>query len=513
MKKIVTLLLAMTLVCGALTGCGGASKDKNGNDSANTTSSGKETNSITVGLATDLDSSLDPYQITAAGTREVLFNVYEGLVKPDKEGNFVPALASDYELSDDGLTYTFTIRDDVKFHNGKDMTISDVLYSFKTCAANTVIDSLKAALSDVKVEDAGDNKLTITIPQASGDFISYVSSVYIVPEDYKDQATAPCGTGPFAFESRSVQENLILKKNADYYGTPAFLDQITYRIFKDTTALMTAMSAGSIDCAGHLTIDQVNTLPDVYQVLEGTSNLVQALYVNNKVKPFDDVRVRQALCYATDVDSVMEFVNEGHGTKTGSAMYPAFGKYFDESLSDTYEYNVEKAKELLKEAGYENGFSFTIKVPSSMTVHVTTAEVLVEQLKEVGINADIDQIEWSSWLSDVYADRNYEATIIGFDAATLTASAMLERYTSAADKNMFNYSSEEYDAVYAQAVAETDDAKAAELYKQCEKILAQDAAADYLMDIPSFVAMFNGLEGYEFYPLYVMDFSTVKWAE
>ena len=133
----------------------------------------------------------------------------------------------------------------------------------------------------------------------------------------------------------------------------------------------------------------------------------------------------------------------------------------------------------------------------------------MEQLKEVGIDAKIDQIEWNSWLSDVYADRNYEATIIGFDAATLTASAMLERYTSAADKNMFNYSSEEYDAVYAQAVAETDDAKATELYKQCEKILARDAAADYLMDIPSFVAMFNGLEGYEFYPLYVMDLSKV----
>ena len=172
---------------------------------------------------------------------------------------------------------------------------------------------------------------------------------------------------------------------------------------------------------------------------------------------------------------------------------------------------MDKAKELLKEAGYENGFAFTIKVPSNYTPHVKTAEVLVEQLAAVGVTAKIQQVDWSTWLSEVYSDRNYEATVVGFDAATLTASAMLQRYTSTSDKNMFNYSNAEYDKVYAEADAATDDAEATKLYKQCEKILADSAANVYIQDLAEFVAIKKDLDGYNFYPMYVMDMSTVHY--
>jgi peptide/nickel transport system substrate-binding protein len=144
---------------------------------------------------------------------------------------------------------------------------------------------------------------------------------------------------------------------------------------------------------------------------------------------------------------------------------------------------------------------------------VDTATVLVEQLKKVGVTAKIKEVKWNTWLNDVYGKKKYEATVIGFDAANLSAPALLDRYRSDAPNNMFNYNNKEYDETYAKAAAATDDAEATALYKDCEKILADTAANVYLMDLPLFVAVRTGLEGYEFYPLYVQDFSTLKWAE
>jgi peptide/nickel transport system substrate-binding protein len=464
-----------------------------------------------VGIAQDLDDSLDPYQMTAAGTREVMFNVFEGLVKPDSDGNYVCAVASDYDVSEDSLTYTFTLRDGVVFHNGGTCTTDDVFYSFETCAATSVTSAVVEALSAVTDYSVEGNDITLTLSAPNPDFLSYVASVYIVPKDYADQATQPVGTGPFKFVSRSVQENVILERNQDYYGQGASLDKVTYKIYEDNTALFTALDSGALDLVAHLSSDQVNNLTNGYTVLEGTMNLVQAIYLNNAVAPFDNELVRQALCYAVDVDAMLELTADGHGTKVGSSMYPAFGKYFDASLADAYPYDVEKAKELLAQAGYTDGFTFTIKVPSNYQPHVNTATVLVEQLKQVGVNAEIQLVDWETWLNDVYGNRDFEATVVGFDSSILAASGMLARWVSDNGKNMINYNNPEYDQTYAAAQATTDDAEQTQLYKKCLEILSDTAANVYLQDMADFVAINPGLEGFQFYPLYVIDMSLLSW--
>ena len=242
-------------------------------------------------------------------------------------------------------------------------------------------------------------------------------------------------------------------------------------------------------------------------------NLVQALYLNNAVAPFDNELVRQALCYAIDVDSILELTADGHGVKVGSSMYPNFGKYFDASLADTYGYNPDKAKQLLSEAGYENGFSFTITVPSNYAPHVMAAEVIVEQLAAIGITATLKEVEWETWLSDVYSGREFESTVIGFDASAMTADAMLARWVSDNSKNMINYNNPEYDTVMAQAQACVDDNEQTALYKQALKILADTAANVYIQDLADFVAIKSNLAGYEFYPIYVMDMSTIYYVD
>jgi peptide/nickel transport system substrate-binding protein len=442
-----------------------------------------------------------------------MFNVYEGLVKPDSDGNYVCAVASDFTVSEDGLVYTFTLRDGVVFHNGEACTIDDVIYSIETCAATSDTAAVASALSAAQISKTGENQVVLTLEIPNPDFISYVSRAYIVPAGYADQGNAPVGTGPFKYVSRSIQENYILEKHTEYYGEGAKLDKVTYKIYEDNNAMFTALDNGALDLVAHLTADQINTLSNGYDVLEGTMNLVQAIYLNHAVKPFDDIRVRQALCYAVDVQAMLDLTADGHGTKLGSSMYPAFGKYFDAKLADAYPHDVEKAKALLTEAGYPDGFSFSIAVPSNYGPHVNSTTVLVEQLKAAGIDAKIDLVDWNTWKDDIYGGRNFEATVCGFDAGTLNASALLARFVTGDAKNFINHSNADYDATYAKAQSTFDDAEQTALYKRCLEILSETAANVYTQDLADFVAIHPDLEGFEFYPLYVIDMSKLSFKK
>ncbi len=506
-RRIYALLLSSAILSCALGAGPGATMTIA--DEAGSASSGDA--ELVVGLPQDLDNSLDPYQITAAGTREVLFNVYEGLVKPDTDGNFVDAVASAHEISEDGLTYTFTLRKGVLFHNGDEVTIDDVLYSFDTCAATTTNSAVEAALSDIQDITADGEDVVITLASANSSFLSTVSSVTIVPASYKDQATAPVGTGPFKFDSYSPQDKAVLVRNDDYYGDKPALAKVTCRIFDDANALYTALDSGALDMAFHLTVDQAGSLSNGYEVSEGEMNLVQALYLNNANPPFNDERVRQALCYAVDKDMLLDLTEDGHGAKLGSSVYPSFRKYFAEDLVDAYPYDPAKAAELLQEAGAE-GLTFTIKVPSNYTQHVDTANVLVEMFAAAGINAVIEKVEWNSWLENVYKGRDFEATVIGFDAAYLSPDALLQRWVSDNGSNFIGYSSPEYDAAMENAHTSAKDEEQVEAYKEAQKILSDTAANVYLQDLADFVALNPEFTGYEFYPLYAVDFSRIHPA-
>ena len=273
------------------------------------------------------------------------------------------------------------------------------------------------------------------------------------------------------------------------------------------------LEAGSIDMFCRITTTQAAQLSDKFQVYEGTTNAVQAMYLNNAVKPFDDVRVRQALCYAIDPAEIMGFVSDGLGKEVGSAMFPGFTKYFMPELNDTYNQDIDKAKELLAEAGYPDGFEFTITVPSNYTQHVDTAQVISEELKAVGVTANIQEIEWNSWVSDVYTGRQFEATVVSVDASTLSATAMLSRYVSDASKNFVNFNSPEFDAAYAKAEASTDDAEKTAAYKECLTILSKEAASVYIEDLPQLVALNKKFTGYTYYPLYVQDIAKIRPAQ
>ena len=510
-KKLLALFLALVMVGAVLPGCGDGSKDPGGQGNNGKTGEPVKGGEITIGIAQDLDDSLDPHQTVAAGTREVLFNIFEGLVKPNSDGEMIPAVAEKYTLSEDGTTYTFTLREGVKFHNGQTVTAEDVVYSINRCAAvpEGQEKPLVAAFSAVKSVEALDEKtVAVTIAQRDLEFISYMTAA-IIPADYENQDTAPVGTGPFKFVSRTPQQDFVMERFEDYWGAPAWLDKVTYKICENADALVMNLNGGSIDLCAHLTSAQASQLNQNFQVLEGTMNLVQAIYLNNQAKPFDNQLVRQALCYAIDRQGIMDMVADGHGTAVGSSIYPAFTKYFLPELVDKYPHSVEKAKELLAQAGYPNGFDMTISVPNNYQPHMDTAEVVAEQLREAGIRVTIQPVEWSTWLDTIYNGRQFQATVVGVDAANMTARAMLERFTSDYAKNFINYSSPAYDALFQQAINATDEAAQTDLYKQMETMLADTAANVYIQDLSDLVAMRQDLGGLKFYPIYVLDLSTV----
>ena len=503
MKKLfMSFFVWLILMSAALCGCAGGKAD--------------DSSQIVVGIAQDLEDSLDPHKAVAAGTKEILFNVFEGLLKPDCDGNIVPAVAKEYRILEDGQCYEFTLRENVNFHNGKPVTAEDVKYSLEKIAGMMGDEPMIPAYSLIeKVDIIDDKTVSIHLSEKDVDFPAYLAMVNaaIIPKDNANPDTNPIGTGPFKYESRSVLQNFIIVKNEDYWGEKAYLDRVIFNIVPEMDTVVMNLRGGSLDMYAHLTTDQVNQLTDQFDVLEGTMNLVQALYLNNDVKPLNDVKVRQALCYAVNVDEMLTLTSEGKGTKIGSSMFPAFNKYYMPELADSYQFDPEKAKELLKEAGYPNGFDLEITVPSNYQPHINTAEVLVNQLKAVGINASIKLVEWNTWLNDTYIGRNYQSTVVGVDASYLTARALLERFYSTADNNFINFSSDEYDDLYEKVIIATDDNEKTAMYKRMEEILTEDAANVYLQDMAEFVALNKKFTGYEFYPLYVFDMSKIRPAQ
>lgn len=493
-RRIAALLLALALTL-ALCACGSTE-----------TNDRRASNEIVVGISQDLDDSLDPHKTVAAGTKEFLFNVFEGLVKPTPDGELIPAVAESFTVSDDQLTYRFTLREGITFHNGAPATAEDVKWSVEHCRDTGFVPAL-AEVESVSCEDA--RTVAIRLSQQDSEFLSYLT-LAILPRDYTQQDTAPVGTGPFRYVSRTAQQNLVLERYDGYWGEKAKLSRVTYQIFENADSLVLALKSGAVDLYAHLSPVQTAQLSaDRFDILEGTMNLVQAVYLNNAVAPLDNETVRQALCCALNREEVFAIVADGHGTALGSSVYPAFRKYFRDDLTDYYTYDPEKARTLLAQAGYPDGFDLTITVPSNYTTHMDTAQVVAEQFRKIGVNVTIEPVEWTSWLSDVYQSRNYQATVVGIDASNMTARALLERYTSASPKNFINYHNDDYDAAFARALAASDDDARTEAYLEMEEILTKTAANVYIQDNCDLVAIRKGLSGYRFYPIYVMDMSTV----
>lgn len=511
LKRALSLLTAAMLLISL---CACAGDTDNSNDEQSPAESGElsDGSSVTVGIAQDLDS-LDPHRALSAGTSEVLFNIFEGLMKASPDGGVIPAVASDYSMSEDGKTYTFTLREGVTFHNGDPVTLEDVLYSLERCAGSESDGApLIAAFSNVESISAdAEGRVVVALTDPSLEFLNAMTAAIIPKDSGSTQATAPVGTGPFSFVSYMPQNSMEMKRYDGYWGAAPKLEKVVFKIITDANTLVLGLNGGTLDMVIHLPNTSAPEIGKDLTILTDTMKLVQALYLNNGVKPFDDARVRQAMYYAINVPEIIDFVCDGAGVPTGTSMYPAFTKYFVPELADKYQQDLAKARQLLADAGYPDGFSMTITVPGNYKQHVDTALVLADQLSKVGITAQVQEVAWEAWVQDVYKGRQFEGTVSGIAASDMTAREMLERYTTGHSKNFINFSDAEFDDVVARAMTTMDMDEQVALYKRAQEILNERAGSLWLQDLCDLVVLRPELDGMTFYATYVLDMSTIYY--
>lgn len=519
-KQLLSGVMAL-LLSASLCACGGSKTAEGTSEAAGESSEAETSNtlsegtpvpggSVVYGMTQDL-ASLDPHVDTDAGTRDVVFNLYEGLVKPTSDGGFIAAVASDYTISDDAKTYTFTLRDGITFHDGTPVTIEDVKYSIDRYAEIQGESSAFSSLVDsVEVQD--DKTLVVNLKESYSEFLPMMT-IAIIPQSNEEPVGNPIGTGPFKYVSYTPGQNLELEKYDGYWqeGVPS-LDSVEFKFIADVDTAFVELQAGTIDILKYLTSAQAETLGDDYKIVQGSMNLVHAMYLNSAYEPLSKTEVRQALCYAVDRDAINNFIFGGKSHIIGSHMIPAMSKYYEPEAETVYSYDPEKAKELLADAGYADGFDLEITVPSSYSQHVDSAQIIADELSQVGINVTLNQVEWSTWLQDVYKGGNFQATVIGFDG-TLAPSDWLKKYVTDDAKNFMHYSNTEYDDVFNTAYTTVDDDVKVENYKKAQMILAEDAAAVYIEDPANLVAVSKKFGGYTFYPTAAEDMSLLYQVE
>lgn len=526
--KSVCLALSAVMAAGAMTGCSKkpaetqapaettAAAEAGQTEAAETEAAQAEGTRVeggecTIMIQTEPDS-FDPFIAVAADTESILFNVYDGLVTLGDDGTMHPDLAEKYEVSEDHKTYTFYIKDSATFSNGEPVTVDDVVASY------TKYKDVKAGFEQVESIEGGDGTVTFTLTEPDASFISILNYGVAPADESIDLNITPIGSGPYMITDYVTGSEVVLEKNP-YYATneerTPNMDKITVKVnMTDPAVTLNQFLAGDIDLTQFMEPENAAIVEKKGgQVIAAPSNTIQILAFNLNEAPFDDVRVRQAMAYAIDKDALVETILCGQSDKLISHMSPVMAAYYTEDIENAPYYDPEKAKELLKEAGYDEGeLSFTIKVPSSYSRHVNTGLMIKDMLADIGVNAEIEQIEWATWLEDVYADRKFQSTIIGM-AGKVDPDKVFNRYETTFKRNMWNYSNPEYDKLIAEGKRETELEKRVEIYKQCQQYLVDDAVCVYTMDTSNIKFANAKLGGIKNYPAYYINMSALYWME
>ncbi|KAA9085150.1 ABC transporter substrate-binding protein [Microbacterium radiodurans] len=483
MLRRTALSAAAVLVAGALV-LAGCSAD---GDAAPTAAPGDPDPDASVSIRLVLEpSNLDIRQTAGISLDQTLIdNVYQGLVARTPEGEIVDALASSHEVSADGLTYTFTLRNGVVFHDGQPLTAQDVAWSLTTRQASPEwADAQRLAGITSIVADGQTITLTLAQPDSSLLWnLTGRAGIILKEGDTVDYNSAANGTGPFRLADWRQGASLVLDRNDDYWGDAAGVAEVSFDFIPDNQAAINAALAGEVDVLvgfdANLT-DQVEGGGD-FTVETGSATDKSVLAMNSTSGPLADVRVREAIRTAIDHDAIVDAIGSGR-TLFGPIPEPDPGY---EDLSDVVSYDPDAARELLAEAGAED-LSLTLTIPSAYGTTLT--QILVSNLGDVGIDLAVDRVDFGTWLSDVYTNKDYELSVVNHaEPRDFENWANPEYY--------FTYDNAEVQDLYAQSLLATDTQQADDLLKQAARIVSEDHAADWLYNWSSVVAVATNVTG------------------
>jgi peptide/nickel transport system substrate-binding protein len=466
--------------------------------------------SVTIGMTLEPAPGLDPTQGAAAAISEVtMYNIFESLVRIDEQGVIGPMLATSWTISPDGKTYTFNLVKGAKFHDGAAFTSSDVRFSVEAAAAEKSGNKQKAMYQAINaIETPDDNTVVMSLDSPSALFLfklAQSTGAIIDPASAENNGTNPIGTGPYKFVRWTKGDSVDLELFADYRNAANIkMKKAKFRFINDGNAQVNALLAGDLDYMVNLAapqlFEQFKKDPN-FTALEGTTEGETILTMNNKAGPLSDVRVRRAIMHAIDRQALVDAAMFGYGTPIGSHFAPHNATYVD--LTGMYPHDVNKAKALLKEAGQEN-LTLSLKLPPVGYAR-NGGQVIAEMLKDAGITANIENVEWPVWLDQVFRGKQFDLTIVSH-----VEPMDVNNYTN--PDYYWQYDSPEFRDIYAKFEAATTPEDQVKWIQAAQRKIAEDSVNGFLFELAKLSVAKKGLKGmWASWPSFINEVAALSW--
>ena len=455
---------------------------------------------------------LDPTVAAEAAIGEIVhYNVLEGLTKINVDGRVSPLLAESWSMDPDGRLYTFRLRRGVKFHDGEEFDSAAVKFSFERAKAEGSTNKAKKAvfdnISSIATPDA--HTVILTLNNADGNFLFRMgenTAVILHPKTAAGTAARPVGTGPYRFDEWRKGSSVTLTKWDGFRDAKnVAIERVTFRIINDPAAQVAALLAGDVD--GFPRFGAVQSLKQFqadrrFTVEIGSTAGKGIMTINNKRKPFDDVRVRRALAHAIDRKAFIDGVLEGLGKPIGSHFAPTDAGYLD--LTGMYPHDPDKARALLREAGVATPLNVTLTLPPPQYAR-KGGEVVAAMLARVGVNARIENVEWAQWLSGPFKG-NFDLTIINHVEP-------LDYMQYANPEYYWGYNNAAFNRIAAEHAAATNPATRLKLFHQLQRQIAEDCVNVFIFNPAQVAVAKRGLRGlWASSPIFANDMAAVSWA-
>ncbi|MCL6531167.1 ABC transporter substrate-binding protein [Meiothermus ruber] len=468
---------------------------------------------LRAGMQTD-PVGLDPHTTNATASRNVLENIYDTLVMLDSKGRIVPGLAQSWSVSPDGLTWTFRLRPGVIFHNGDPLKASDVVFSINRIKDPATKSPRANDFALVRsVTAPNNNTVVITLSQPFSPLLAKLAfstnaivSEKVAKEHNNDLNKAVIGTGPFRFVEYIPQTRLVVRKWDKYWqkgnqGRPLpYLDGITYTFYPDPAARSTALRAGAVDWIEYVTAADVRPLKADRNlvVVGGPSANFRALYFNTTREPYNNPKVRQAIAYAIDKKAIVDLALFGTGGIVARGTTIPSGAYaYTNSPYNTRD--VAKAKQLLAEAGLPNGFTMNLYVTSTYDFLRTPADVIRDNLAEIGIRVNIQAEDWNVYLPKALRSE-FDVTLLGTSGQADPDDYLFNTFHPSSALNLSKYKNDRVTQLLEQGRRVSSQSERQRIYTQVQELVLQDSPMVFLFHSAQYEAMNRRVQGFLHFP-------------
>ena len=465
---------------------------------------------ITIGMGLE-PPNLDPTGGAAAAIDEVVYaNIFEGLTRFAPDGSIVPGLAERWDIGADGLSYTFHVRPGVTFHDGTAMDAEDAKFTLDRARAEDSTNAQKAlfaGIADVTVTDPQTVTVTLAAPDGAFPFkMAWGDAVIVAPESIDTAATAPVGTGPFTFARWVQGDRVEIARNPDYWGDAPALASATFKFIADPNAAFAAMMAGDVDAfpvfPAPETLSQFEADPR-FTVIVGSTEGETILAMNNAQPPLDNLTVRKAVAHAINRQDIIDGAMFGYGTPIGTHFAPNNPNYVD--LTGLSSYDPDLSKQLLAEAGVSD-LKLRLALPPPVYAR-RGGEIIAAQLRAVGIDTEITNLEWAQWLEQAFRGKDFDLTIVSHtEPADINIYARPDYY--------FQYAKPDFVALMDQLDVTSDPTARGALLKDAQTMIAEDYVNGYLFQLAKTGVANAKIQGlWENAPTQANDLTGVSWAD